>query len=97
MPGFILALLLSAGFVVGVGKSVHAGLPHAQKLKPKLIGRLDVVMKSRDDHDWRLPKLEETTWTLTQGRIDCHGMIRSFDGRPVGYWGIDGPLLKPLR
>jgi hypothetical protein len=97
MPGFILALLLSTVSVVGVGKSFHAGLPHAQKLKPGIIGRLDVIMKFRDDLDWRWPQLEGIIWTLTQDRVDGHGVIHSFNGRPVGYWGIDGPLLKPLR
>ena len=95
MLRLIFTLLLSAVFVFGSAKSFGAGPPSDET--SQIINRLDAIMKRLDDIERRLAKLEETTRSLTQWWVDDHGVMRSFDGRPVGHWGIDGPSLEPRR
>jgi hypothetical protein len=86
---FALTLLLS--FINFAASAPAADPPKETKLRADIVDRLDAIMKRLDDIEQRLANLEATNRMLTEWTVDDRGILRSFDGRPIGHWGIDGP------
>lgn len=52
------------------------------------------VMRRLDQLEKGVSRVEEVILPATSGP-DKHGILRDATGRPVGVWGIDGPLFEP--
>lgn len=95
MPRLILALVFVSTVVVTV--SAFADPPANAKTDTDIINRLDAILKRLDAIEKRLAKLEATNRLLTDWWVDDRGVMRSTRGRPIGFWGIDGPSQQPKR
>ena len=89
----MIALTLAA---IG-GTAAAADLPAETEARSEIVERLDSILKRLDGIEQRLATLEATNRPLTKWTVDDHGIIRSFDGRPIGYWGIDYPTQREAR
>lgn len=86
-----LALTLLLWFVIFNGTATAAEPPEETKRQTDVVERLDSILKRLDDIEKRLAKLEATNRILKSWTVDDRGVMRTIDGRPFGYWGIDGP------
>jgi len=62
-----------------------------------IIQRLDDILKRLQSIEERLTKLEDEKRFVNKSWVDKHGVMRNIDGRPMGFWGIDGIPSTQLR
>ena len=91
------SLVLVLSLVIFAGTASAAEPPGETKLRTDIVERLDSILKRLDGIEQRLASLEATNRMMTKWTVDDRGIMRSFDGRPVGYWGIDGPIPQIQR
>ncbi len=86
---FTVTLALS---LATIGGTAAAADPPAEiEVRTDIVERLDSILKRLEQIEKRLATLEATNRPLTKWTVDDHGIMRSFDRRPIGYWGIDDP------
>ena len=69
-----------------------AGLSNAQQTpaaEDPVLQRLDSIVERLTAIENRLAKLERLQRQADHWWADEHGIMRSANGRPIGYWGID--------
>ena len=66
--------------------------PVAATKNDAIIERLDMILKRLDAIERRLSWVEADTCLFADWTVDARGVMRLPDGRPVGFWGIDGPM-----
>jgi len=54
------------------------------------IQRLDDILKRLQSIEELLTKLEDDKRFVNECWVDKRGVVRNIDGRPMGFWGIDG-------
>lgn len=54
-----------------------------------VIQRLDSILERLTKIEHRLSKLEELQRRANQWWVDGDGILRSTNGRAIGFWGID--------
>jgi len=62
-----------------------------------IIQRLDDILKRLHSIEERLTKLEDDNRFVNESWVDKRGVMRNIDGRPMGFWGIDGIPSTRLR
>ena len=95
MTRWMFAVPLIAGFLLG-GIAV-ADPPSNTDETSKVVARLDVILKRLDTIEERLAKLEANSQFFADWWVDERGVMRSGSGRPIGFWGIDGPVTERRR
>ena len=54
-----------------------------------ILDRVDQILQRLDAIEARLTKLEIEVHASGPWRADRHGILRTMDGKEVGYWGMD--------
>ncbi|HUG69510.1 MAG TPA: hypothetical protein VMM76_17295 [Pirellulaceae bacterium] len=62
-----------------------------------IVQRLDEILKRLETIETRLKKLEVEVRVANQWSVDERGVMRTIDGRPMGFWGIDGLPTTTIR
>ena len=62
-----------------------------------IVERLDAILKRLDAIEERLAHVETQTKVFSDWTVDDRGVMRLPNGRPVGFWGIDGPMPTRIR
>ena len=62
-----------------------------------IIQRIDDFLKRLQSIEERLTMLEDDTRFVNESWVDKRGVMRNIDGRPMGFWGIDGIPSTQLR
>lgn len=52
--------------------------------------RLDEILKRLESIEARLATLETQVKATKRWLVDERGILRDLNGRPIGFWGIDG-------
>ena len=82
--GFAFVLLL-------IYPAVAAEPPRNEPTANEILERLDEILRRIDQLEKRIARIEQLFFPKIIGP-DKHGILRDATGRPVGIWGIDGPL-----
>lgn len=95
MIRWIVALALATGLLLC--ETTAADPPSGGIESAKIAERLDQVLRRLSAIEQRLAQLEVESLLTTEWRVDEYGVVRSGSGRPIGFWGIDGPVANPRR
>ena len=66
--------------------------PKVDTADTPIVERLDAILRRLDAIEKRLAVVEADTKLLADWTVDDRGVMRLPNGRPVGFWGIDGPM-----
>lgn len=74
-----------------------ADSPPADTVHAPGVERLDAILRRLEAIEKRLARVEADTKLFSDWTVDERGVMRLRNGRAVGFWGIDGPMAKPIR
>lgn len=95
MTRWIFALTIAAGFLLC--NVTSADQPPGTNESATVVERLDQILHRLNAIEQRLAQLEAESLLTTEWWVDERGVVRSGSGRPIGFWGIDGPVTNPRR
>lgn len=83
-------MLCALTCTLATASSVHAEPPSKADAGAAMASRLEAVLERLEAIENRLSRLEEAQ-RRRDFWVDKNGVMRSASGRPIGFWGIDGP------
>ena len=89
-PRILIAFMLTLSLVVG-----NASGQTASQDQDPIVKKLDEILKRLETIESRLAKLE--AGSVNRWRVDERGLLLDGDGKPVGFWGIDSVIQRPVR
>lgn len=95
MKSWIFALALTAVFLPC--EATAADPPPINDESAAIVERLDQILNRLDEIEQRLTQLELESQLTQAWWLDERGVMRSGSGRPIGFWGIDGPVTNLRR
>jgi hypothetical protein len=92
MTRSIFALVLITGFLLN--ETFAADPPSGGNESATIIERLDQILRRLEAIELRLTQLELESRLNQEWWVDERGVMRTSSGRPIGFWGIDGPATQ---
>lgn len=89
-PRILIALMLTLSLVVG-----NASGQAASQDQDPIVKRLDEILKRLENIESRLAKLEASS--ISRWRVGERGLLLDGEGKPMGFWGIDSVIQRPVR
>lgn len=84
-------------FAMSVFLSPASAQQHNDLRNDAIVQRLDMILERLERIETRLMKLEDASLESNQWWMDQRGVMRANDGRPLGFWGIDGMPATRVR
>lgn len=69
--------------------------PRPVAVDQAVVTRLDAILERLTSIEQRLADVEADIFAIQELVVDDAGIVRLRSGRPVGFWGIDGPSPLP--